>query len=155
MPARRFRPFRLGLWLGVLGAAAWFVQRYQRAHQDPAPVGAPVERPAPPPTPPTPVVASVAEPVAPPEAEPAPAPVAKAVAKKKAAAKKKAPARVAAAWVAPDEAGVCPASHPVKAKLTSKLFHLPGMFAYARTNPDRCYRDEATAEADGLTRAKR
>jgi hypothetical protein len=43
----------------------------------------------------------------------------------------------------------------VKAKLSSRLFHLPGMFAYARTRPDRCYRDEAAAVADGLTRAKR
>jgi hypothetical protein len=51
--------------------------------------------------------------------------------------------------------GVCPQTHPVKAKLSSKLFHLPGMFAYDRTKADRCYRDETAAAADGLTRAKR
>ena len=57
-------------------------------------------------------------------------------------------------WVEPDD-GVCPASHPVKAKLASKIFHLPGMANYDRTNPDRCYLDAAEAEADGLRPAKR
>lgn len=51
--------------------------------------------------------------------------------------------------------GVCPVSHPVKAKLTSKIFHLPGMGNYERTNPDRCYPDAGSAEADGLRQAKR
>ena len=46
--------------------------------------------------------------------------------------------------------GVCPTSHPVKAKLPSKIFHLPGMANYERTNPDRCYAGAAEAEADGL-----
>jgi hypothetical protein len=50
---------------------------------------------------------------------------------------------------------VCPPSHPVKAKKTSFLYHLPGMAAYERTKPDRCYRDEAAAEADGLRKAAR
>lgn len=49
----------------------------------------------------------------------------------------------------------CPESHPVKAKLSSMLYHLPGMAAYNRTRPDRCYSDAASAEADGFTRAKR
>jgi hypothetical protein len=61
----------------------------------------------------------------------------------------------APSWVVPEPGGACPASHPVKGKLKSKLYHLPGMFAYDRTNPDRCYADEAAAEADGLRRAKR
>ena len=57
-------------------------------------------------------------------------------------------------WVEPvdDEA---PGSHPVKAKLSSMLYHLPGMAAYKRTRPDRCYADAEAAEADGFTRAKR
>ena len=59
-----------------------------------------------------------------------------------------------ARWVDP-EAGACPASHPVKAKLSSKIFHLPGMANYERTNPDRCYLGAAEAEADGLRPAKR
>jgi len=59
-----------------------------------------------------------------------------------------------AAWVDPvDEA--CPSSHPVKAKMASKIFHVPGGLSYERTKPDRCYRDAAAAEADGLRAAKR
>jgi hypothetical protein len=58
------------------------------------------------------------------------------------------------AWVEPD-GKVCPPTHPVKAKMSSRLYHLPGMLAYDRTVPDRCYVDPAAAEADGFTRAKR
>jgi hypothetical protein len=61
---------------------------------------------------------------------------------------------VAAAWLEATD-GVCPTTHPVKAKLSSKIFHLPGMMNYDRTNPDRCYRDAEAAEADGLRAAKR
>ena len=57
-------------------------------------------------------------------------------------------------WVTP-QGGGCPTSHPVKAKLASKIFHLPGMANYERTKPDRCYLSAATAEADGLRAAKR
>jgi hypothetical protein len=64
------------------------------------------------------------------------------------------PGEPAGAWVEPS-GGRCPPSHPIKAKLRSQLYHLPGMAAYERTSPDRCYRDEAAAEADGLRRAKR
>jgi hypothetical protein len=69
------------------------------------------------------------------------------------AAKKQPP--LGADWVAPDEAGACPESHPVKVKLSSRLYHLPGMNAYARTRPDRCYPTAEAAQADGFTRAKR
>ncbi|MDP9419406.1 MAG: hypothetical protein M3P53_04550 [Actinomycetota bacterium] len=57
-------------------------------------------------------------------------------------------------WVEP-KGTTCPASHPVKAKLASGVFHLPGMMHYDRTKPDRCYADPASAEADGLRQAKR
>ena len=57
-------------------------------------------------------------------------------------------------WVVP-VGSTCPPDHPVKVKLASRLFHVPGMFAYARTRPDRCYADEASAAADGFTKAKR
>jgi hypothetical protein len=58
-------------------------------------------------------------------------------------------------WVEPEE-GAYPSTHPVKVKLSSGLFHLPGMAAYNRTTkPDRCYRDEEAAKRDGFTRAKR
>lgn len=102
-----------------------------------------------------------------PRADPAPpaAPVAKRAAAKKAAPKKPAAGTAPAAkaakkkplvapWVDPTD-GVCPTTHPVKGKLASKIFHLPGMLNYARTSPDRCYRDAAAAEADGLRQAKR
>lgn len=57
-------------------------------------------------------------------------------------------------WVFPVDGG-CPPTHPIKAKLRSGLYHLPGMAAYSRTIPDRCYAHEVDAEADGLSRAKR
>ncbi len=83
------------------------------------------------------------------------APAKKAVAKKAAAAKKAVKKAVpSVGWVEP-EGDVCPNSHPIKAKLRSGIFHLPGMAAYARTSPDRCYSDEAAAEGDGLRRAAR
>lgn len=52
-------------------------------------------------------------------------------------------------WV-PANDGVCPQSHPVKAKLSSKIFHTPASRNYSRTKADRCYPDEASAQADGL-----
>ena len=58
------------------------------------------------------------------------------------------------AWVEPTDA-TCPEGYPVKAKLKSGIFHLPGMLAYDRTNPDRCYRSAEAATADGLRPAKR
>ena len=98
---------------------------------------------APSPTAPVVEAAVVAPPPAP---APAPAPAAKA-----APAKKK---PLVAKWVEP-KGDVCPTSHPVKAKLSSKIFHLPGMLNYERTKPDRCYKDAPAAEADGLRPAKR
>lgn len=59
-----------------------------------------------------------------------------------------------ATWLEPVGA-VCPPSHPVKVKLRSMLYHLPGMAAYTRTTPDRCYLDATAAESDGFTKAKR
>jgi hypothetical protein len=58
-------------------------------------------------------------------------------------------------WQEPAPDGTCAPSHPIKVKLRSGLFHLPGMFAYERTKADRCYRTSADAEADGFERAKR
>ena len=65
-----------------------------------------------------------------------------------------APASSGDAWVEPTE-GTCPASHPVKAKMSSKIFHVEGGLNYERTHPDRCYRDAAAAEADGLRKSAR
>lgn len=146
---------------------------------DPAPRAAPDPLPAPTPAPvhatlpdepaPRAEPASQAEPASP--APPAPAPkaatptpvAAKPAAAKPAATKKASPAKKAsapkkkapvAAWVEA-AGGVCPTSHPVKGKLASKIFHLPGMLNYDRTRADRCYRDGAAAEKDGLRPAKR
>lgn len=82
--------------------------------------------------------------------------VKKAVAKKAAASAKKAAKKAApvAPWIDP-AGGICPTTHPVKAKLASRIFHLPGMLNYERAAPDRCYRTAEAAEADGLRPAKR
>ena len=66
------------------------------------------------------------------------------------------PARSAAdrrgrAWIEPDD-GACPATHPVKAKLSSGIFHVPGGQNYDRTHADRCYVDPDAPRADGLRR---
>ena len=96
------------------------------------------------------------EPLQEPEAEPVRKAVAKKPAAKKAAAPKKeaAPKKKLAPWVDPD-GNICPQSHPVKAKLSSGIFQTPGMFAYDRTKPDRCYESENTAISDGFRPAKR
>ena len=65
------------------------------------------------------------------------------------------PLSVEADWAEPNDDGSCPASFPVKAKLSSKIFHVPGGGSYDRTKADRCYLNEAAAEADGLRQAKR
>ena len=57
-------------------------------------------------------------------------------------------------WVDPADSGACPAHHPVKAKLSSGIFHVPGGANYARTQPDRCYLSADAAEADGLRQSK-
>ena len=168
------RSFRKGLVIGLLVGAVIAARRLlQRDDLTPAldaPSWPPMQEAAQQAQPPMQEAAPAAEPplATEPAAEPprAPEPVSQPVAKEQAtpaaAPAKKAPAKKAAApkaqpvpaWVEPVE-GACPSTHPVKGKLSSKLFHLPGMFAYERTRPDRCYLDAAAAEADGLTRAKR
>jgi hypothetical protein len=58
-----------------------------------------------------------------------------------------------AGWIEPD-GGACPTSHPVKAKLNSGIFHIPGGANYDRTKADRCYASAEAAETDGLRPAK-
>jgi hypothetical protein len=55
----------------------------------------------------------------------------------------------------PNADGSCPDTHPVKAKLASGIYHVPGSGNYARTRADRCYANAEAAEADGLRAAKR
>jgi hypothetical protein len=176
---------RLGLLIGIGFALVKTVQsrRSTAASPEPAPwkpivaepveapvdeVGEPIEEPAA-----TPASGQVRAPERAPVAEsesgldvplaPTPEPAEPAEPVKKAAKKATKAAKVSKetaaatpppAWVEAD-GGVCPPTHPVKAKVKSKLFHLPGMFAYDRTNADRCYASEEAAEADGLHKAKR
>ena len=151
---------KTGLIMAVLFAVLKLVQSRRSSPEDDwAPAGPenwpPVQDPV---TvePPAPIVT---RPVAPVKKA---APAKKAPAARKAPAAKKKPAIKAAAapttgritWV--EATGrICPPSHPVKAKLSSRIFHLPGMAAYNRTAPDRCYLDEASAVEDGFTRSKR
>lgn len=58
------------------------------------------------------------------------------------------------AWVSPVE-GSCPDGYPVKAKVASRIFHVPDGAFYGRTVPDRCYSTAAAAEADGFRPSKR
>ncbi|MGH9125202.1 MAG: hypothetical protein ACRDZ8_10820 [Acidimicrobiales bacterium] len=64
-------------------------------------------------------------------------------------------AAAVALWLPPSEDGSAPATHPIKAKASSHIYHLPGMVNYGRTHPDRCYATEEAAQADGYTKAKR
>ncbi len=57
-------------------------------------------------------------------------------------------------WVAADDDGTCPISHPVKANDNSGIFHVPGGRFYDRTNPERCYTTPDAAIADGYRQAK-
>ena len=122
------RSFRSGLRLGLLVGIGFALYRVLQARQ--AQPEVPARDPWPPVTPPEPVSAPTE-----PAVTAAPVP--------------------AQTWVEPATDGACPVSHPIKGKLSSKIFHLPGMFAYERTKADRCYAAEADAEADGLHKAKR
>ena len=57
-------------------------------------------------------------------------------------------------WLPGNDDGSTPASHPVKVKESSGIFHVPGGRFYDRTKPDRCYPTAAAAEADGYRRSK-
>jgi hypothetical protein len=87
---------------------------------------------------------------------PVPRPTTPVVSKPLEAAQASAPAANGAdPFVDPGDGGACPLTHPVKAKLTSGIYHVPGGGNYERTKPDRCYASAEAAEADGLRPAKR
>jgi hypothetical protein len=124
------------LFLGLVAAAVYALwKRLTGAVEPPVP-------PAPP-SPPSPAAAPVVTPAR--ASSDAPASSASAA---------PAPSGASAAWTEPAD-GACPVSHPVKAKLSSGIFHVPGGQNYDRTKADRCYADAAGAEADGLRQAKR
>jgi hypothetical protein len=58
------------------------------------------------------------------------------------------------AWVAAGEGLEPPAGFPVKVKVSSGIFHVPGGRFYDRTNADRFYATADAAEADGYRRSK-
>jgi hypothetical protein len=57
-------------------------------------------------------------------------------------------------WAEPIE-GTCVPGYPVKGKVASGIYHVPGGLSYGRTIPDRCYATPADAESDGLRPAKK
>jgi hypothetical protein len=131
------RVFLLGLVAGV-GYAIW---RAVQARSAPASGGLEWET-APFPFPPAPRPAGVEQPATEPVEPAAPEPPTAAAV----------PARQP--WIEPAD-GSCPATHPVKAKLSSGIFHVPGGQNYERTKADRCYVDAAAAQADGLRKSQR
>ena len=164
------RALRLGLLAGV-GAGIFKVVRGRKAPDPwadswvstgapgatrPSPAPVPAAAPKPPPPAAT-ATAEVAEPPAAAPAPPAPSRVAKpsrtGPARKSPTGKAEEPPGERL-WV-PANDGVCPQTHPIKAKLSSKIFHTPASRNYSRTKADRCYPDEASAQADGLRPAQR
>jgi hypothetical protein len=176
------RVLRIALWVAFVSGVVMAFLKIRQARQPAAPAPTPdggadapwprlqVDEPAPTREPEPAATAAPSEPEHEPEPAAKPEPEAKpkaaakpepaAKAKPKAAAKKAAPKGAAApsagdsAWVEPVE-GVCPTTHPVKASLARRIFHIPGGLSYGRVIPDRCYRSPADAEADGLHQASR
>lgn len=172
------RSFRIGLWLGLLAGAGIALAKLFRPKPEPSavidlgttvtpptrdwpPLEAAVATPTPVPVPEPdvePVVAAEEpglvtigdEPLQ----EPEPERVSQPAAKKPAVRKKAAPKKKLEPWIDP-EGNICPDSHPVKGKLSSMIFQVPGNFAYDRTKPDRCYESANAATADGMRPAKR
>ena len=57
-------------------------------------------------------------------------------------------------WVDGSTAEVAPDGFPVKVKISSGIFHVPGGRFYERTNADRWYATTEAAEADGYRQSK-
>ena len=57
-------------------------------------------------------------------------------------------------WVDGSTADVAPDGFPVKVKISSGIFHVPGGRFYERTNADRWYSTTEAAEADGYRQSK-
>ena len=164
------RALRLGLLAGV-GAGIFKVVRGRKT-PDPwadswVSTGAPgATRPSPAPVPaaapepPPPAGTATAEVAVPPAAAPSPPAPTRVAKPSRTGPARKSPTGKAEEppgerlWVAAND-GVCPQTHPVKAKLASKIFHTPGARNYSRTKADRCYPDEASAQADGMRPALR
>ncbi|MGA7757561.1 MAG: hypothetical protein WBL31_15040 [Ilumatobacteraceae bacterium] len=57
-------------------------------------------------------------------------------------------------WVIATDDGTAPDGYPIKVKVSSGIFHLPGGRFYDRTNPDRWYATAEAALADGYRQSK-
>ena len=57
-------------------------------------------------------------------------------------------------WVIGADAETAPDGFPIKVKVSSGIFHVPGGRFYDRTKPDRWYATEEAAIADGYRRSK-
>jgi hypothetical protein len=57
-------------------------------------------------------------------------------------------------WVPAPGDGSTPDGFPVKVKVSSGIFHVPGGRFYDRTGADRCYATADAAEADGYRQSK-
>lgn len=148
--------FRRLIGVGAIAGAAYAVWRAIEANR---PAGETGWEPQPFPFPPQPRAApSTAGPdTAKPVTAPVPAPVEPRVATTTAEPAKQPepdPEPESGPWIDARD-GVCPVSHPVKVASGSKVFHQPGGQMYERTTAERCYRDAAAAEADGLRASKR
>ncbi len=169
--------------LGFLLAIGFLVKKLLESQQEqPAPV-VPTPQPKSRPAPPTPAPSPPAG-ATPPAPVEAPAPVETPVAPAPAAAQRrteplkakriadrmerpvranrnvagdgapKTPKAAMVSWVEPLD-GVCPTTHPIKAKLGSKVFRKPGMASYDASKPDRCYASEGAARRAGFNEAQR
>jgi hypothetical protein len=154
------RSFRRGIAFGLLvGTAAPAVKTVldRRSPRPATPSGPATQRwdPIPDTTPvtiPEAPAPSPAKPSKPPAKRTEKTPAAKEPAKEPT---KRTESKPAPPWVEPTADGTCPDTHPVKAKMASGIYHVPGGLNYPRTRPDRCYIDAAAAEADGLRPSKR
>ncbi len=168
------RTFRLGLWLGLLVGIAFAVSKLLRPRSSPATIdlGSPGGSlgPTPEAWPPLQAAAATPTPIQIPEptVEPIPSaepglvligdePMQTPLGEKRGTLSKlpDAPKTTLPLWVAPDADGICPSTHPVKAKLASGIFQVEGNAMYQRTHPDRCYQSPEAAAADGLRPSKR
>jgi hypothetical protein len=57
-------------------------------------------------------------------------------------------------WVSATSDGAIPDGFPVKVKVSSGIFHVPGGRFYDRTHPDRWYATTGAALADGYRQSK-
>ena len=64
------------------------------------------------------------------------------------------PSAGTAEWIVPGPDGAVPDSHPIKVKVTSGIFHVPGGRFYERTTADRLYPSAESAEAAGYRPSK-